>query len=213
MLGGRLIKHIRTILTAFALAAGLPAVAVATVDGWPAMHDVAHVTADDVLNIRSAPDARADIIGTFAHDATDIEIIRPDETYEWGLVNIREGRGWVSLRYMDRHPGQSDGVYPEFAFCAGTEPFWSLYRKDGYARLKMALNERRETTETILWETGTLNHRHRYSFATSSMVGVVSRAYCDDGMSENEYGLELNLVLPGEELHLRGCCSLEPRGN
>ncbi len=186
--------------------------AAATVDGWPALHDVVNVAENDVLNVRHAPDASSDIISSYDHDATDIEVIRPDDSETWGLVNINEGQGWVSLRFLERHPDQWDGLYPQFAFCAGTEPFWSLHRKAGEARLKIFLTDRPELSEPILWETGTVNHRHRYSFATDSMVGIIARGYCDDGMSDNEFGLELNLVVPTEELHLQGCCSLEPRG-
>lgn len=184
--------------------------ALATQDGWPGLYDVSDVSADDVLNVRSGPDASFDIVGTLAHDASNIEVIRPNNDYTWGLVNLRETSGWVSLRFLARRPGEIDGLFPQFAICTGTEPFWSLKRTEGTATLDVFLTDRPQLSQPILWETGTINHRSRFSFATESMVGVVSRGYCDDGMSDMEFGIELNLVLPDEGIHLQGCCSIQP---
>lgn len=64
--------------------------AAATFDAWPALYDVSGVASDDVLNIRAEPSADAPIIGTLAHDATNVEIIRDGEN-GWGLVNTDEG--------------------------------------------------------------------------------------------------------------------------
>lgn len=73
--------------------------AAATFDAWPALYDVSGVASDDVLNIRAEPSADAPIIGTLAHDATNVEIIRDGEN-GWGLVNTDEGTGWVSFAYL-----------------------------------------------------------------------------------------------------------------
>lgn len=199
---------IRALLSGLIL---LASPALATQYGWPALHDVVGVAEDDVLNIRADASAASAIIGTLAHDATNIEVIRPNDAETWGLVNAGETAGWVALGFMARQPGQFDSHFPEFTSCGGTEPFWSLDRNDGTATLRIFLTERPELTQPILFETGTVNHRHRYSFGTEGLVGVVSRQYCDDGMSDMEFGLELNLVLPGEGLHLQGCCSIQPR--
>ncbi len=189
----------------------LAAPAWATQDGWPALFDVAGVSESDVLNIRQEPDATSEIVGELAFDAADIEVIRPSADAAWGLVNEGETAGWVSLTFLTRHPGQLDGHFPNITSCSGTEPFWSLSRQDNTASLEIFLTDRPPLTQPILWEAGTVNHRHRYSFATDDMVGMVSRQYCDDGMSDMEFGLELNLILPGEGLHLQGCCSIQPR--
>ncbi|MEP2426619.1 MAG: SH3 domain-containing protein, partial [Tateyamaria sp.] len=83
--------------------------AAATQDAWPALYDVSGVAENDALNIRQAPDAAAPIIGSLTPDAEGIEVIRPDDHHGWGLVNSGEGRGWVSLRYLTRQPGQWAG--------------------------------------------------------------------------------------------------------
>lgn len=182
----------------------------ATQDGWPALFDVAGVSENDVLNIRLKPNATSEIVGELAFDATDIEVIRPSENETWGLVNQGETAGWVSLTFLTRHPGQFDGDFPNITTCGGTEPFWSLNRQNNTATLEIFLTDRPPLSQPILWEAGTVNHRYRYSFATDDMVGLISRQYCDDGMSDMEFGLELNLILPGEGLHLQGCCSIQP---
>ncbi|NNE81389.1 MAG: SH3 domain-containing protein [Silicimonas sp.] len=171
------------------------------------MTDVAE---NDVLNIRAAPDASSPIIGSLSHDATYVEVIAPDDAYSWGLVNIGETSGWVSLRYLARHPAQLDYMFPDIRICAGTEPFWSLRRSDDEVAFDMPLDDLEPRAEDILWQQGTVNHRRRYSFRTESMVGVLSRQSCNDGMSDQEFGLELNLILLSEDLHLQGCCSIQP---
>ena len=194
-----------------ALILALASPAAATQNGWPALFDVTDVASDDVLNIRETPDASSPIIGALPHDATDIEVIAPNDAYTWGLVNIGEASGWVSLRYLARHPGQLDYKFPEIRICAGTEPFWSLRRSNEVVTFDMPLDDVRAASESVLWRQTTVNHRHRYSFRTESMVGVLARQSCNDGMSDQEFGIEVNLILLNEDLHLQGCCSIRPR--
>ena len=180
----------------------------ATTDAWPALYEVIDVSADDALNIRSGPGAEFDIIGSFAYDETGIEVIRPDEEFEWGLVNIDEGTGWVSLNYVVPHQGQWDGLYPEFKWCGGTEPFWSLIRQDG--RMTLQQIDADDVTVPIHWETSARNHTLRHAFRAEGMTGVISLQHCNDGMSDMEFGIELNLILDGEGALYQGCCSLAP---
>ncbi|MGI9389473.1 MAG: SH3 domain-containing protein [Boseongicola sp.] len=180
----------------------------ATVDGWPALYDVIGVAADDVLNVRAAPNARADIIGTLDHDATAIEVIQPDEDFEWGLVNVGEQTGWASLRFLVPRPGQWHGTYPDFAWCGGTEPFWSLTRVDG--RIILARIDDADVILPLEWETSSPNNFERHAFRAKGITGVLSLQACDDGMSDMRFGIELNLVLDGEDTLYNGCCSLAP---
>ena len=87
----------------------------ATTDAWPALYDVVGVASDDVLNIRAEPSSGSEIIGTLSHDAEGIEVIRPDEGFEWGLVNVGERTGWISLTYAVPQPGQWYGQIPAVA--------------------------------------------------------------------------------------------------
>ena len=42
------------------------------------------------------------------------------------------------------------------------------------------------------------------------MVGVLSNQLCTDGMSDIEFGWELNLLFPASAEHYQGCCTLRP---
>lgn len=197
---------IRTLALLFTLAA---APVFATQDGWPALHDVTGVADNDVLNIRAAPDTSSEIIGTLAPDARNIEVIEPTDDLTWGRIATGEGMGWVSLAYLMRQPGQWDGRFPDITICTGTEPFWSLTRKDTvYAFDRL---DQPPISASVEWETGALNHRGRLSFRAGDLVGVLSNEICNDGMSELEYGWELNLIELGEGAHYQGCCSIRPR--
>ena len=182
--------------------------AFATTDGWPALYDVTGVASDDVLNIRTEPDAASEIIGTLAHDAVNVEVIRPNEDYTWGLVNLREFSGWVSLNYLARHPGQWDGKYPEVTTCYGTEPFWNIrLTGDVVAFSGLDLDS---LTAPLDWKRETQNHRGRHSFRAGPMVGIFSNANCNDGMSNAEFGIEINLIRLDQPYHYQGCCSIQP---
>lgn len=187
-------------------------VATATVDGWPALFDVTDVAADDVLNVRRAPDASSEIIGTLAPNATSVEVIEPNDDHTWGRVATGEGMGWVSLAYLARQPGQWDGQFPAFTQCSGTEPFWSLSRTDDEVTFDGL--DLPSVTAPVDFRESSLNHRGRHSFRAGEMVGLLSNRICNDGMSEFEYGWEINLILlhdGPQTRHYVGCCSIRPR--
>ena len=194
------------LFTALLFCVALPALA--TTDAWPALYDVINVEKDDVLNVRSGPGTSFDVIGSLEHDTENIEVIRPSEDFEWALINIDEGKGWVSLSFIVPQPGQWDGYFPEFRRCSGTEPFWSLLRQDGQVTLKQMDGD--NISVPVLWETTSRNHTLRHAFRAEGMTGLVSVQYCDDGMSDREFGIELNLLLDGSDVLYQGCCSLSP---
>ena len=160
------------------------------------------------MNVRADPNASAEIIGTLEYDATGVEVIRPDENFNWGMVNMGERPGWASLKFLAPQPGQWHGSYPEFAWCGGTEPFWSLTRAEG--QIKLARIDDDDIVVPLQWEVGSTNHRERHAFRADGMTGVLSLQVCNDGMSEREFGIELNLILDGEGTLYHGCCSLAP---
>ncbi|MEL7460447.1 MAG: SH3 domain-containing protein [Pseudomonadota bacterium] len=188
----------------------------ATTEGWPALYDVVDVSSGDVLNIRAAPDAGSDVIGRLSPTATDIEIIRPDETGNWGLVNAREGTGWVSLAFMARQPGLWSGQFADHAQCFGTEPFWSVDLSPDSATF-----ESPDALPLTFAETSELRSRNRidrhtrvYEHALGGMVATLRAASCSDGMSDRAYGWEIDLLLviagDANAQMFSGCCSIEP---
>ena len=195
------------------LLAALPARA--TQDAWPALFDVARVAADDVLNVRSGPGARHDIVGTLAPDARGVEVIAPSDDHRWGLVNTGEGTGWVSLAFLDRLPGQYEGAIPSLARCFGTEPFWSLEIAGGQWRLDRP--DEPTLTARQSFAAGTINDRRAHAWGAGGPGGGMNLltlgGACSDGMSDRAYGLSawLSVAPAGEEAFLlTGCCSLAP---
>ncbi len=59
----------------------------------PALFSVTGVGAGDKLNVRAAPDPKAEVVGALAPDAEGIEVVGLDPTGEWGRVNVGEGAG------------------------------------------------------------------------------------------------------------------------
>jgi uncharacterized membrane protein len=189
--------------------AALSVPAFATQDGWPAIHDVTGVAADDVLNIRERPDASSPIVGQLAPDAA-VEVIRANDRLTWGLVNAGERTGWVSLRYLARRPGQWDGAFPEVASCFGTEPFWNL-RRDGDAITFSTPDS--SSAYTITARSGSQNRRDSFHMiaegAEGGAVAILQTEACSDGMSDREFGISVQLLLglePGAR-QLSGCCT------
>ncbi len=191
----------------------------ATQDRWPALFDVQGVAPDDVLNIRQAPAANAPIIGWLGEDATGIELIRPNDSMTWALVNTAETSGWVSLSYMSRQPGQWIGTPLTVRQCFGTEPFWSLLF-DGDA-VTYAIPGSTPVTGHItarLAGTGLLDVKaFLLDFDATdqpdlpqSANAIVSLRACSDGMSGRAYGIRMDAILQtsgGPQL-FSGCCSL-----
>lgn len=193
----------------------LPFAAGATQDDWPALFDVSGVTADDRLNIRKAPDAASPIIGTFSPGAKGIEVIRPNDRETWGQVNLGEGSGWVSLRFMKRQPGQWFGSVPAIRRCFGTEPFWQLSIADGQAST-FATPDGQQPVKVLSVLPSQNNPGHSAflgKMGTSDLALTLRHGQCSDGMSDRAYGIEVDLLLRsagGAGTLFSGCCSLSP---
>ena len=184
--------------------------ALATQDGWPAIHDVTGVEAGDVLNVRARPDASSPVVGQLAPGAA-VEVIRPNERLTWGLVNAGERAGWVSLRYLARRPGQWDGAFPEIAACFGTEPFWSVVRSGDAITF---LTPDGSDSMTVTARSGSANRRDRFHMiaegASGTVAAILRTEACSDGMSDRAFGVSVDLLLGvgPEARQLSGCCTL-----
>ena len=92
----------------------------------PAYYRVTGVASDDVLNVRIAPDAGSEIVGSLRPAATPVEVV--EIRGNWARVTEIDISGWASLRYLEPIELASVGKsrLPVGLFCGGTEPFWSL---------------------------------------------------------------------------------------
>ena len=87
---------------------------------FPALYDVTDVAGNDVLYVRNAPSADADIRSALLPTETSIEIlgVTPDEA--WGYATMLDmDTGWVSMRYLARQSEQDEVWYPLLTECGG----------------------------------------------------------------------------------------------
>lgn len=174
----------------------------------PALYDVTGVASDDVLNVRDAPQASANRIGTLAPDSAGIEVIATQGG--WARVNTAERSGWASLSFLVRQPGQWGDGLPAPQSCFGTEPFWSLDLTEGEATFDVP--DAGTQTGPITLRIAATGRPDRYAFAAEMAEGravfVMGRTECSDGMSDRLYGLSAD-VLIGDVMY-SGCCSVAP---
>ncbi|MFD3188846.1 peptide-binding protein [Sedimentitalea sp. HM32M-2] len=181
-----------------------------TAQPFPALYDVAGVTAGDVLNVRSQPNAAAGKLGALSFNQRDIEVVAQDPDGKWGLINLGENAGWVALRYLRRHE-TGHAILADRFWCFGTEPFWSLDVTEG----KMVAFSTPEGQVSEM-PSGTLtpgvNYIDRFLLDMGENTAVLRREICSDGMSDRSFGIAIDLFGPlsGGNL-LSGCCSIAPR--
>jgi uncharacterized membrane protein len=177
---------------------------------YPALHKVTGVAADDMLNIRAAPDAAAEVIGTLAADATGVEVLA--EVDGWGLVNTGDRSGYVAMRFLTRTDGPDWNALEPPLTCLGTEPFWTLQidAKAGETRFQTPEDEEaRIAPITASWPA--LPWSQSAAIALPDGIAVLAPAECSDGMSDRAYGIAADLFLTGpDRTRLSGCCRLDP---
>jgi uncharacterized membrane protein len=175
---------------------------------YPALHDVTGVAANDVLNIREAPSAGAPVIGTLAPNAKAVEVVAVADG--WALVNTGERSGYAAMRFLTRSDGADWNALESPLTCLGTEPFWSLQIDPVKGKTRYQTPEDPEARVAAIdqkWP-GT-------PWAPAAAVGlpeglaVLTPADCSDGMSEQSYGIAVDIFLQqGGAARLSGCCQL-----
>ena len=207
---------------AFCFAAALH-LSTAQAESYPALFDVSGVGSDDILNIRADGDATSRVLGIFRPDTTDIEVLRANPDGTWGLVNVGEGTGWVSLAYLRRQPGQDDRSPPAIRRCVGTEPFWSLNIDP--PRMTFATPDDPATDGLVAGLHRSTSRGDRFAFTGHlqspdagplEVVMAIRREICTDGMSDREFGFDVDMLVsdPDAADGLRrsrlysGCCTL-----
>lgn len=201
------------VLFALALHAAAPAAAQAPAPALPALHDVTGVAADDVLNVRAAPDAGAAIVATLPPDRRNVEVTALSPDGRWAQVGLGERSGWAARRYLAAQPPRPADRLPAPLRCHGTEPFWGLWVPgDGsaeYERLPEPERQMRVVTETVpLGRLGEIAARLADDAGDATLF--LRREACDDTMSDRAFGLSVRLLLTGPDgpvAHV-GCCTL-----
>lgn len=185
---------------------------------FPALHDVTGVAADDVLNLRAAPDAGAAIIGSLPPDVTGVEVAGLSADGKWGRINQSEASGWAAMAYLTPQAGPAWFTLQRGLRCFGTEPFWTLFLDSDSqsARFLTPEGEGPQMTIATLWP-GADWHPVAGLRATgpdSEAIAVIRAAACSDGMSDAGFGLAVDVFSSGSAAapasSLQGCCTLAP---
>lgn len=181
----------------------------------PGHFRVAGVAADDVLNVRSDPRASAKIVGIFGPTSDYIEVVQLSESGGWGRVNFDGGPGWVSMRFLEPMTEQDRFSYLDTPlWCGGTEPFWGLSIRDEQAVLSGI--EPDEQSFAITFKGGPVGFQPGGGtliarLGAARLVATVGQRQCDDGMSDQVYGLSVDVLTesPSGYTVLSGCCQLD----
>ncbi|MFV0410158.1 MAG: peptide-binding protein [Paracoccus sp. (in: a-proteobacteria)] len=179
----------------------------------PTLFDVSGVAAWDQLNIRSGPNASAEIIGSLAPDAVGVEVMALDSSGCWGLVNAGERAGWAAMRHLNyRTDVWLPGELPAGLSCGGTEPFWSIHADGGSLIWSEPGHEIALSGLTVLDSGFRDPHRGLHVEDDHDLLSaVISPAQCSDGMSDMAYGLEITVLRQSGNRPVqmyRGCCRI-----
>ncbi len=179
---------------------------------FPALFRVTGVAADDVLNVRSEPNARAGIVFELPPDRDDLEVLWMSDDGKWARVGLGEVSGWVSARFIEAQDPSDPRSLPVPMRCVGVEPFWGLHiPTTDFAEYEM-LPEPERAFEIV--HQGAADGRGPSELSAwlegedSQGALLVERAACSDGMSDRDYALRARFVLRTTQqtvFHV-GCC-------
>lgn len=184
----------------------------------PDLYTVSGVAANDVLNVRAAPDAKSSVLGELAPGMRDVEVVEIDASRKWARVNLRERAGWVSMQFLTAQDSAwVQGALPQTLACHGTEPFWSLRNTSTGLTLSAPGKDDRNLETRKVMDRGFEGDRTRAIIAgdaTGRVTAVVQPGLCTDGMSDRSFGLTAILVMDGAgaaSSMYSGCCSIAAR--
>lgn len=198
---------IRTALTSalLCLATGAPAQEV------PALFYVTGVASHDVLNIRAQPSALSEIVGVFSPGARLIEVIGLSDDGRWAWVRTPEGMGWAATRFLGPEPVAPWHEAQGPIECHGTEPFWSLT----FDLPGQSATLRTPESRSYLLSSSPALPRTQFPrtlalpfIGERDGVAVVRAGACSNGMSDQMYGLEVQVYFMDDSSALSGCCQI-----
>ena len=195
----------------------LPALAGA--QSFPALYSVQGVATNDALNVRSAPSAQGELLGSLPHNATGVEVVATNAEGTWGRVNLGESAGWVAMRFLQRQGGPDWISLDAPLACGGTEPFWSLdYSPDQRNMVLRQLADENDLGLWINWHIATQGRNGQIGWNLSGPArqgfATLTAEECTDGMSDRVMGLSITLYMnpdqesAAEPIGLVGCCTL-----
>lgn len=174
---------------------------------------VSGVASNDVLNVRSGPNASYATVGSLAPNAAPVEVFRQQDG--WAQVALSEQMGWVSMRFLAEIsiPTIGSSTLPQGLTCGGTEPFWGLDLGAGQVTYS-AMDQSPRAFNTIQ-----ADKFHNLGGSTNFVLGqrpneqitaIISNQMCSDGMSDRDYPRRIDLLIstPNGTTGQSGCCQV-----
>ncbi|MEL6215796.1 MAG: SH3 domain-containing protein [Pseudomonadota bacterium] len=181
---------------------------------FPALYNVTGVAENDSLNVRAEPSTDADIIGSLAYNAREVEVVDQSSDGLWARVNVGEGSGWAAFRYLRRDVELVVGQTP--LTCFGTEPFWAVAIRDD-DQIVLQTPSQPELVLDVQTQFSSINRTDRVAISAANeqtqMTALIAGHQCSDGMSDRLFGLTIDFGLQRSDVDpilLSGCCTMVP---
>ena len=183
------------------------------------LHQVVGVAENDSLNIRSQPDAGAEILGTLP-PGSFIDVLGTSPDGRWAMVTHDFTTGWVSARYLriaeGQNPANGAPPLPGELMCQSSSPSWeaSLSAQGGFITYELADGSpwykgaegtRRRVAPVTRLTTGSGRSYDKFLFTAGQYTGVLTRARCVDEETASQYAWGLDLITA--QGLLSGCCT------
>ena len=175
-------------------------------------YKVINVSSGDHLNMREGPSFRTAAISNLPYNATGIRVLlwakKKTGKHYWVKVAWNERFGWVNSYYLSATK-KSSPVKRVIYRCAGTEPFWDarVYKK----RVKVSILDGAKFNARIRFKGRPMNSPvgttiiNAHSGRQSVML-MTEKAYCSDGMSDEQYSYKVIMLVNGNRAY-SGCCN------
>lgn len=180
----------------------------------PAQFDVTGVGPNDVLWVRSQPDATSAPVGNLAPDGSIV--VTSMATADWAQVQYGQNIGYVNIGFLMRSTGgnssHTQNGFPLGLTCRGTEPFWTLEIADDRTVTYTSLINGQAPLASLVQTTPAPGGGYPYDFVAGAYMGQLSQQSCSDGMSDTNYSMRLILTVTGQNGSaetLYGCCNMQ----
>ncbi len=183
------------------------------------LHQVVGVAENDTLNIRSAPNASAEIIGTLPPNSF-IDVLEASPDGLWALVSTDFTTGWVSARFLRiserQNPTASAPPLPNLLVCQSTSPAWdaTLSTSEGFITYELANGNpwykgaegtQRQLAPVTHLTTAQGRSYDKFLFTAGQYTGILTRARCTDEETASHYAWGIDLIT--NQGLLSGCCN------
>ena len=184
------------------------------VEGQTPFHfRVVDVASDDVLNIRSEPNANSQIIGEIPFDAELVEVSGVSADGKWSRVNAVEAVGWIRNRYLAPTMVEflQDTSLPVGLVCQSEEPFSSIQISNDRLVLDTQNGSQSALVIDEVVQSGSAWPIREISVTDGGrpLTLIVEEETCQSAMVENYFPYRSYFQDSGDKKRYFGCCTLK----